>query len=117
MNCVECFTLRLLLEHILSRLRVLGSPEDGSCAEVTCDTFNDFVRLFKQITKAESLKDQTVYIVSNLMLSPFRKTFFTGSVSTILTSRMYAPCKVLLGVQGCVRWIPDANGALFNTRL
>lgn len=67
-NCVECFTLRLLLEQILNRLSHLSSSEDGYCTEITCDTFNDFVRLFKQVTKAESLKDQTVYIVSNLIM-------------------------------------------------
>ncbi|XP_070280703.1 origin recognition complex subunit 5 isoform X2 [Myotis yumanensis] len=62
-NCVECFTLRLLLEQILNRLNYLSSSEDGCSTQITCDTFNDFVRLFKQITKAKSLKDQTVYIV------------------------------------------------------
>uniref|UniRef100_A0A8D1AL05 Origin recognition complex subunit 5 n=1 Tax=Sus scrofa TaxID=9823 RepID=A0A8D1AL05_PIG len=62
-NCVECFTLRLLLEKILNKLNHLSSSEDDCSAEITCETFNDFVRLFKQITKAENLKDQTVYIV------------------------------------------------------
>lgn len=63
-NCVECFTLRLLLEQILNRLNHLSSSEDVCSTQITCDTFNDFVRLFKQVTKAENLKDQTVYIVS-----------------------------------------------------
>ncbi|XP_050638672.1 origin recognition complex subunit 5 isoform X7 [Macaca thibetana thibetana] len=62
-NCVECFTLRLLLEQILNKLNHLSSSEDGCSAEITCETFNDFVRLFKQVTAAENLKDQTVYIV------------------------------------------------------
>ncbi|XP_059568751.1 origin recognition complex subunit 5 isoform X2 [Myotis daubentonii] len=62
-NCVECFTLKLLLEQILNRLNYLSSSEDGCSTQITCDTFNDFVRLFKQVTKAKSLKDQTVYIV------------------------------------------------------
>uniref|UniRef100_F7I447 Origin recognition complex subunit 5 n=1 Tax=Callithrix jacchus TaxID=9483 RepID=F7I447_CALJA len=62
-NCVECFTLRLLLEQILNKLNNLSSSEDGCSSEITCETFNDFVRLFKQVTKAENLKDQTVYIV------------------------------------------------------
>jgi hypothetical protein len=63
-NCVECFSLRLLLEQILNKLSRLSSPEEG-CSEITCETFNDFVRLFKQVTQAESLKSQTVYIVSS----------------------------------------------------
>ncbi|XP_017361729.1 origin recognition complex subunit 5 isoform X1 [Cebus imitator] len=62
-NCVECFTLRLLLEQILNKLNHLSSSEDGYSTEITCETFNDFVHLFKQVTKAENLKDQTVYIV------------------------------------------------------
>ncbi|KAM9698976.1 origin recognition complex subunit 5 isoform 2-T2 [Dama dama] len=63
-NCVECFTLRLLLEQILNKLNHLSSSEGECSAHITCETFNDFVRLFKQkITEAENLKDQTVYIV------------------------------------------------------
>ncbi|XP_065739743.1 origin recognition complex subunit 5 [Phocoena phocoena] len=62
-NCVECFTLRLLLEQILNKLNHLSSSGGECSTQITCETFNDFVRLFKQITKAESLKDQTVYIV------------------------------------------------------
>ncbi|XP_049749056.1 origin recognition complex subunit 5 isoform X2 [Elephas maximus indicus] len=62
-NCVECFTLRLLLEQILNKLSHLNSAEEGCTTQITCDTFNDFVRLFKQVTKAEGLRDQTVYIV------------------------------------------------------
>ncbi|XP_067420099.1 origin recognition complex subunit 5 isoform X1 [Emydura macquarii macquarii] len=59
-NCVECFTSRLLLEEILSRLQSLSS-ENKHGSRVPCDTFNDFVRLFKQETK--DLQNQTVYIV------------------------------------------------------
>ncbi|XP_037367193.1 origin recognition complex subunit 5 [Talpa occidentalis] len=62
-NCVECFTLRLLLEQILNKLSHHRSSEDGCSTQITCETFNDFVRLFKQVTKAENLNNQTVYIV------------------------------------------------------
>ncbi|KAG8508453.1 Origin recognition complex subunit 5, partial [Galemys pyrenaicus] len=62
-NCVECFTLRLLLEQILNKLSHHHSSEDGCSTQITCETFNDFVRLFKQVTKAENLNSQTVYIV------------------------------------------------------
>uniref|UniRef100_A0A8D1C3M5 Origin recognition complex subunit 5 n=1 Tax=Sus scrofa TaxID=9823 RepID=A0A8D1C3M5_PIG len=71
-NCVECFTLRLLLEKILNKLNHLSSSEDDCSAEITCETFNDFVRLFKQITKAESLKDQTVIFLSEIVWEKFR---------------------------------------------
>lgn len=67
MNCVECFTLRLLLEQILNKLNHLSSSEGECSTHITCEIFNDFVRLFKRITEAENLKDQTVYIVSNLI--------------------------------------------------
>uniref|UniRef100_A0A8D1WXW2 Origin recognition complex subunit 5 n=1 Tax=Sus scrofa TaxID=9823 RepID=A0A8D1WXW2_PIG len=71
-NCVECFTLRLLLEKILNKLNHLSSSEDDCSAEITCETFNDFVRLFKQITKAENLKDQTVIFLSEIVWEKFR---------------------------------------------
>ncbi|KAM7316005.1 hypothetical protein ACRRTK_024685 [Alexandromys fortis] len=61
-NCVECFTLKLLLEQILNKLSHLSSSEADCPTEITCETFNDFVRLFKQVTSTENLKDQTVYI-------------------------------------------------------
>uniref|UniRef100_UPI0030C8CB38 origin recognition complex subunit 5 isoform 2 n=1 Tax=Mus musculus TaxID=10090 RepID=UPI0030C8CB38 len=61
-NCVECFTSRLLLEQILNKLSHLNSSDAGCSTEMTCETFNDFVQLFKQVTSAEHLKDQTVYI-------------------------------------------------------
>ncbi|XP_075414631.1 origin recognition complex subunit 5 isoform X2 [Tenrec ecaudatus] len=61
-NCVECFTIRLLLEQILNKLTHYSSEDDCS-TQMSCDTFNDFVRLFKQVTNVEGLKDQTVYIV------------------------------------------------------
>ncbi|KAM4873989.1 origin recognition complex subunit 5 isoform 2-T2 [Thomomys bottae] len=61
-NCVECFTLRLLLEQILNKLSYFNSSEECS-TEIICETFNDFVRLFKKVTTVESLKNQTVYIV------------------------------------------------------
>ncbi|KAK7834910.1 hypothetical protein U0070_022881 [Myodes glareolus] len=61
-NCVECFTLKLLLEQILNKLSHLNSSKAECPTEITCETFNDFVRLFKQVTSTENLKDQTVYI-------------------------------------------------------
>ncbi|EMP32108.1 Origin recognition complex subunit 5 [Chelonia mydas] len=61
-NCVECFTSRLLLEEILTQLQNLSS-ENKHGSHVPCDTFNDFVRLFKQEIITQDLQNQTVYIV------------------------------------------------------
>ncbi|XP_074798616.1 origin recognition complex subunit 5 isoform X2 [Natator depressus] len=61
-NCVECFTSRLLLEEILTQLQNLSS-ESKHGSHVPCDTFNDFVRLFKQEIITQDLQNQTVYIV------------------------------------------------------
>lgn len=66
-NCVECFTSRLLLEEILMQLQSC-SPETEQTSQVHCDTFNDFVRLFKQAVVTQELQDQTLYIVSNTIL-------------------------------------------------
>ncbi|NWJ09901.1 ORC5 protein, partial [Crypturellus undulatus] len=65
-NCVEHFTSRLLLEEILIQLQN-SSSETTPTSRVLCDTFNDFVRLFKQAVTSQDLQDQTVYIVSNLI--------------------------------------------------
>ena len=55
------------MEQILNKLNHLSSSEGECSTHITCEIFNDFVRLFKRITEAENLKDQTVYIVSNLI--------------------------------------------------
>ncbi|KAM6288385.1 origin recognition complex subunit 5 isoform 1-T1 [Spheniscus humboldti] len=60
-NCVEYFTSRLLLEEILIQLQSYSETEQTS--HVPCDTFNDFVRLFKQAVTSQELEDQTLYIV------------------------------------------------------
>ncbi|KAF7246643.1 Origin recognition complex subunit 5, partial [Varanus komodoensis] len=61
-NCIECFTSRLLLEEILRQLQCL-SIKENDVPFVSCDTFNDFVRLFKRTTVAPDLQNQTIYIV------------------------------------------------------
>ncbi|KFP86610.1 Origin recognition complex subunit 5, partial [Acanthisitta chloris] len=66
-NCVEYFTSRLLLEEILTQLQNCSSSETEQTSHVPCDTFNDFVRLFKQTIVSQELQDETLYIVSNLM--------------------------------------------------
>lgn len=65
-NCVEYFTSRLLLEEILIQLQ--SSSDTEQTCPVHCDTFNDFVRLFKQAVASRELQDQTLYIVSNFIL-------------------------------------------------
>ncbi|NXX08900.1 ORC5 protein, partial [Larus smithsonianus] len=66
-NCVEYFTSRLLLEEILIQLQNCSS-ETEQISHVPCDNFNDFVRLFKQAVASQELEDQTLYIVSNIIL-------------------------------------------------
>lgn len=65
-NCMECFTSRLLLEEILIQLQRYSEAEQTS--HVPCDTLNDFVRLFKQAVASRELQDQTLYIVSNFIV-------------------------------------------------
>ncbi|XP_043824232.1 origin recognition complex subunit 5 isoform X4 [Dromiciops gliroides] len=61
-NCIECFTSRILLEQILNHLNCLNSSKDESTSHIACDSFNDFVRLFKKVTQDQGVDDQTVYI-------------------------------------------------------
>ncbi|XP_064417512.1 origin recognition complex subunit 5 isoform X3 [Latimeria chalumnae] len=63
-NCVECFTSRLLFEQVLNQLQGHHpSPENNYSSFTFCNTFNDFVRLYKQLTHNQGLQNQTVYIV------------------------------------------------------
>lgn len=110
-NCVECFTSRLLLEQILNKLNHLCSSEDGCSTQVTCETFNDFVRLFKQVTKAESLKDQTVYIVSNIIsLPPIRKLPIRSISVYLFQVLLYYTVQGAFGIQKCFRYISYPKG-------
>uniref|UniRef100_T1E5K6 Origin recognition complex subunit 5 n=1 Tax=Crotalus horridus TaxID=35024 RepID=T1E5K6_CROHD len=61
-NCAECFTSRLLLEEILGQLQCLFI-EEGNPSFASCDTFNDFVRLFKKAALTPDLQNQTIYVV------------------------------------------------------
>ncbi|XP_053113273.1 origin recognition complex subunit 5 isoform X2 [Hemicordylus capensis] len=62
-NCIECFTSRLLLEDILRQLQHLSSKkEDPPPPPLSCDTFNDFIRLLKQATMSPDLNNQTLYV-------------------------------------------------------
>nr|XP_056702971.1 origin recognition complex subunit 5 [Euleptes europaea] len=61
-SCNECFTSRLLLEEILRQLQRLSSTGED-LAPASCDSFNDFVHLFKQGTTTPSLQNQTIYVV------------------------------------------------------
>lgn len=145
MNCVECFSLRLLLEQILNKLNHLSSSEGGCSTQITCETFNDFVRLFKQVTKAESLKDQTVYIVSNLisfyhlfgncLLGQFLYICFKSGYVYCTIQRCFWDTKYVLDVFliqrelrlngrvltcttcGCVRRVRSDNHEMQNTNL
>uniref|UniRef100_A0ACB8FQK6 Origin recognition complex subunit 5 n=1 Tax=Sphaerodactylus townsendi TaxID=933632 RepID=A0ACB8FQK6_9SAUR len=60
-SCKECFTSRLLLEEVLRQLWYLSSGEED-LAPASCNTFNDFVHLFKQGTVTPNLQNQTVYV-------------------------------------------------------
>ena len=77
-NCVECFTSRLIFEVILSRLRQCGSSADNQRhAAVTgrrrCDNMNDFVHQLRAVFSDRQLCNKCVYIVS--LLSCLRKHF------------------------------------------
>ncbi|XP_043943222.1 origin recognition complex subunit 5 [Protopterus annectens] len=63
-SCVECFTSRMLFEHILNKLQsYVTSSEISQSLYISCDSFSDFVRLFKQLISHQDLKNQTVYVV------------------------------------------------------
>ncbi|XP_028664585.1 origin recognition complex subunit 5 [Erpetoichthys calabaricus] len=59
-SMVECFTPRLLFQQILSQLSSLYPSLDE---EFHCETLNDFIRIFRQLSTSNVLDQQTVYIV------------------------------------------------------
>ncbi|XP_075684404.1 origin recognition complex subunit 5 isoform X2 [Rhinoderma darwinii] len=65
-NCVECFTARLLFEQILNQLHNhCPGPENEFSSFERCDTFNEFVRFYKRAISSQELENETVYITSN----------------------------------------------------
>ncbi|XP_063779963.1 origin recognition complex subunit 5 isoform X2 [Pseudophryne corroboree] len=63
-NCVECFTARLLFEQILNQLHSHNpGPENEYSSYERCDTFNEFVRLYKKAVSSKGLENETFYIV------------------------------------------------------
>ncbi|KAM6288387.1 origin recognition complex subunit 5 isoform 3-T3 [Spheniscus humboldti] len=92
-NCVEYFTSRLLLEEILIQLQSYSETEQTS--HVPCDTFNDFVRLFKQAVTSQELEDQTLYItdrnVTVVLLSEIVWELFRPSTGCFEPFTLYFP--------------------------
>ncbi|OXB71265.1 UNVERIFIED_CONTAM: hypothetical protein H355_002791, partial [Colinus virginianus] len=103
-NCVEYFTSRLLLEEILIQLQNCSS-EGKQTSHVPCDTFNDFVRLFKQAIVSQNLQDQTLYVVRHLqkILSqnhpPEYSADFYSAYINILLGVFYMVCRDLRELQ------------------
>ncbi|CAI9578028.1 unnamed protein product, partial [Staurois parvus] len=63
-NCVECFTSRLLFEQILNQLyNHRPAPDNEYSSYERCDTFNDFIRLYKKAISSQGFGNETVYIV------------------------------------------------------
>ncbi|XP_009287334.1 PREDICTED: origin recognition complex subunit 5 isoform X3 [Aptenodytes forsteri] len=93
-NCVEYFTSRLLLEEILIQLQSYSS-ETEQTSHVPCDTFNDFVRLFKQAVASRELEDQTLYVtdrnVTVVLLSEIVWELFRPSTGCFEPFTLYFP--------------------------
>nr|XP_002740279.1 PREDICTED: origin recognition complex subunit 5-like [Saccoglossus kowalevskii] len=63
-NCVECYTQRLLYEHILNQVGdVIPSPDNNYSCYARCDNMNDFVRLLKNLIEEKELGSRTLFIV------------------------------------------------------
>ncbi|XP_077977106.1 origin recognition complex subunit 5-like [Glandiceps talaboti] len=63
-NCVECYTQRLLYEQILNQVaNVIPTPDNNYSSYARCDNMNDFVRLLQKVIEEKQLSNQTVYIV------------------------------------------------------
>ncbi|KAM3929277.1 origin recognition complex subunit 5 [Leptodactylus fuscus] len=95
-NCVECFTTRLLFEQILNQLyNHRPGPENEFSSYERCDTFNEFVRFYKRAITTQGLEDETLYIVldkadtlremdANILPGFLRLQELTGSNVTVI---------------------------------
>ena len=64
-NCIECYGSRLMFEHILNSLsNTIPAPSNNFSSYARCDNINDFVALFRQVTKERESTEETVYLVS-----------------------------------------------------
>ncbi|GFO28827.1 origin recognition complex subunit 5 [Plakobranchus ocellatus] len=75
-NCVECSSLRFLVEEILNNLPLKSQTDTGGASDmegtgfdddedrfIRCDDLTDFVRSFKSLIADSELKKETLYIV------------------------------------------------------
>ncbi len=141
-NCVECYTPRLMFEHILNHLsHTVPAPSNDFASYARCDNMTDFVRLLAQLLN-DSYQGAPAYIVRvvcfshqnkcqgimncrvlihifNIMsdASPLRSTSQLGSVfcrSTFVLSRVvFSPS--LVWTLGCSLWHQLTKQMLFLT--
>lgn len=65
MNCIECYSLKILLENILNILSGHElTPENNYSSFAKCDCFSDFVQSMQRISKVNSV-DSYVIVLEN----------------------------------------------------
>ena len=67
-NCIEYYTPKRMFEYILNELSgIQPTPENNFSIYARCDNMNDFVRILKQMTDQEDIKE-TIYVVRLLFV-------------------------------------------------
>ena len=67
-NCVECYTAKLVYESILNKLSgVIPSPSNDYAIYRRCDNMDDFVRHLCLVEKQNDSSGETTYIVSMIV--------------------------------------------------
>ncbi len=63
-NCVECYTARLLYEHIINSLfGELPCTANEFVPAIRCDNMNDFVRTFKKQAEDMNMVEKRIVLV------------------------------------------------------
>eukprot|EP00058_Branchiostoma_floridae_P011778 XP_002597266.1 hypothetical protein BRAFLDRAFT_260887 [Branchiostoma floridae] len=63
-NCVECYTSRLLYDHILNQVALVTPAPDNDYTNYSrCDNMNDFVKTLRTVIEDRELQEETMYIV------------------------------------------------------
>ena len=70
-NCVECYSQKVLYEQVLQKVATLAVPRGVHKDYTKCDNMNDFVKQLTAAVKEQKIQDETLYIVSIFYYSAF----------------------------------------------
>lgn len=62
-NCIECYSQKVLYEQVLEKVTILTVPAEAHQGYIKCDNMNDFVKHLTASVKEQKIQDETLYII------------------------------------------------------